>query len=310
MADLALAAVMAIWGSSFAVIRFFLGGTGAPKLASPVLFLAARMGLATVLLAGLLAARSETRAQLRQIFSWRSARIEGSLLRSGLVCGALLAIGFLLQIEGLQRTTASRSGFLTGLLVVFTPLFELLIFRRKPPPAALAGVLLAFSGMALLAGPTGGGAANTAAGDALTVGCALVFALHIIALGRAARRHAILPLLLVQLGTVWLAAAAAGPAIEAPVLAPAPRLWLAIGYLALFATLLAFGVQTWAQRKLAPVRIALLSSLEPVFAALWASLLLGEQLAPREKLGGALIVLGVAVGEAGTALFARARAAG
>ncbi|GAC1551006.1 MAG: DMT family transporter [Myxococcales bacterium] len=309
MADLALVAVMAIWGSSFAVIRFFLGGTGAPRLASPLLLLAARMGLATALLAAFLLAVPSGRAELRRLVSWRAARAPESLLRGGLLCGVLLAIGFLLQIEGLQRTTASRSGFLTGLLVVFTPLFELLLFRKRPAPAALLGVLLAFSGMALLAGPTGGGSASTAAGDALTVGCAVVFALHIIALGRAARRHAVLPLLLVQLATVGAVAALAGPLVEMPTLATAPRLWLAIAYLAVFATLLAFGVQTWAQRKLAPVRIALLSSLEPVFAALWAALLLAEQLAPREKLGGTLIVLGVAVGEAGTALFARARPA-
>ncbi|HXN56828.1 MAG TPA: DMT family transporter [Myxococcales bacterium] len=310
MADLALAAVMAIWGSSFAVIRFFLGGTGAPRLASPLLMLAARMGLATVSLAGFMAAHAQGRAELRRIFSRRSVLEKGSLLRDGVLCGSLLGVGFLLQIEGLQRTTASRSGFLTGLLVVFTPLFELLLFRKRPAPPALAGVLLAFAGMALLAGPTGGVGASTASGDTLTVGCALVFALHIIALGRVTRRHALLPLLLVQLATVWAIAAVAGPLVEAPALASAPRLWLAIAYLALFATLLAFGVQTWAQRKLAPVRVALLSSLEPVFAALWASLLLGEQLAPREKLGGALIVLGVAVGEVGTALFARVRPAG
>jgi drug/metabolite transporter (DMT)-like permease len=310
MADLALIAVMAIWGSSFSVLRFFLGGTGAPRLASPILLIAARMGLASVLLAGFLSAHAQGRAELRRIFSRRSIREAGSLLRDGVLCGSLLGLGFLLQIEGLQRTTASRSGFLTGLVVVFTPLFELLLFRKRPAPPALAGVGLAFGGMALLAGPTGGAGASTAAGDALTVGCALVFALHIIALGRVASRHAVLPLLLVQLATVWAIAAVAGPLVEASALASAPRLWLAIAYLAVFATLLAFGVQTWAQRELAPVRIALLSSLEPVFAALWASLLLGEQLAPREKLGGALIVLGVAIGEVGTALFARARAAG
>jgi drug/metabolite transporter (DMT)-like permease len=146
-------------------------------------------------------------------------------------------------------------------------------------------------------------------GDALTVGCALVFALHILALGRAAGRHPVLPLLLVQLSVVAVVAALVGPLVERPRLAADPRLWAAICYLAVFATLLCLGVQTWAQRKVSPVRVALISSLEPVFAALWAAALLGEQLALREKLGGALIVLGVAVGEAGTALLARARPA-
>ena len=79
-------------------------------------------------------------------------------------------------------------------------------------------------------------------------------------------------------------------------------------YLALFATLLAFGVQTWAQKILPPVRVALISSLEPVFAALWAAVLIGERLTGRELLGGALIVLGVVVGEVGAAFRALKRA--
>ena len=310
MADLALVVIMAIWGSSFAVLRFFFGGTGAPQLASPLLLLAARMGIASALLAAYLAASKEGRAQLRALVSRRALQ-RGSLLRDGLLCGALLAGGFLLQVEGLQRTTASRSGFFTGLLVVLTPLLELLLFRKRPAPAALLGILLAFAGMALLAGATGPGGetARAALGDALTVGCAIVFALHILALGRVAGRHPVLPLLLVQLSVVAVVAALIGPLVERPRLAADPRLWVAICYLAVFATLLCLGVQTWAQRKVSPVRVALLSSLEPVFAALWASALLGEQLALREKLGGALIVLGVAVGEAGTALLARARPA-
>ena len=310
MADLALVAIMAIWGSSFAVLRFFFGGTGAPQLASPLLLLAARMGIASALLAAYLASSKEGRAQLRDLVSRRALQ-RGSLLRDGLLCGALLAGGFLLQVEGLQRTTASRSGFFTGLLVVLTPLLELLLFRKRPAPAALLGILLAFAGMALLAGATGpgGATASAALGDTLTVGCALVFALHILALGRVAGRHPVLPLLLVQLSVVAVVAALVGPLVERPRLAADPRLWVAIFYLAVFATLLCLGVQTWAQRKVSPVRVALLSSLEPVFAALWASALLGEQLALREKLGGTLIVLGVAVGEAGTALLARARQA-
>jgi drug/metabolite transporter (DMT)-like permease len=114
-------------------------------------------------------------------------------------------------------------------------------------------------------------------------------------------------MLLLQLATTCALAAAAGPLVEAQHFSQAPRLWLAMLYLALFATLLAFGIQTWAQKKMPPVRVALISSLEPVFAALWAALLLGERLSGHEIVGGALIVLGVAVGEAGAALGARAK---
>jgi len=287
---------MAVWGSSFAVLRGLMGDSAA----SPLALVAVRMAMATGLLTGFLVLTAKGRAHL--------ASLRGTLLLDGLVCGGLLGIGFLLQTEGLQRTTASRSGFLTGLLVVTVPLLEFALFRKRPPWPALLGVALAFTGLSTLSAPWADASQATLLGDWLTVGCAIVFAGHIIALGRLAPRHPVLPMLLLQLATVCALAAAFGPLVEAQHFATAQaRLWLALLYLALFATLLAFGIQTWAQKILPPVRVALISSLEPVFAALWAALLIGERLSGRELFGGALIILGVAVGEAGAA-WTRARA--
>src|SRR5918912_834012 len=100
---------MAIWGSTFAIVRTLVGGGDAPV--SPLLLVAVRMALASGL-----------------VFSWllarRQLRFSAAAWRDGLVCAALLGGGFLLQIEGQHRTTASRSGFLTGLLVVFVPVLE------------------------------------------------------------------------------------------------------------------------------------------------------------------------------------------
>ena len=282
---------MAIWGSSFAILRgLFTGAT-----ASPLAVLAVRMSLASVLLGVFLFATAKGRAQLRGI--------RGTLLRDGVVCGALLGVGFLLQTEGLSRTTASRSGFLTGILVVLVPILEFLAFRKRPKTPALAGILLAFAGMTALSAPWADSSRGTVLGDSLTAACALVFAGHIIVLGRVAPKHPLLPLLLLQLATTAVLAAAVGPLIEPQHVEPAPKLLIAVVYLALFATLLAFGIQTWAQKVMPAVRVALISSLEPVFAALWAALLLGERLTSRELVGGALIVLGVAVGEAGAAIW-------
>lgn len=289
---------MAVWGSSFAILRSLLGESAA----SPLALVAVRMTMACALLVGFLAATRRGRAQLRAL--------RGPLLRDGMFAGALLGTGFLLQIEGLQRTTASRSGFLTGTLVVLTPLIEFAVFRKRPSAPALAGVLLAFTGITALSAPWSDAAQATALGDGLTLACAVVFAAQIVALGRIAPRHPVAPLVLLQLATTAAIAAIAGPFVERQHFSGAPRLWLALLYLATFATLLAFGVQTWAQKILPPVRVALIGSLEPVFAALWAALLIGERLTGRELLGGGLIVLGVAVGEAGAALYARARAPG
>jgi len=284
---------MALWGSSFAILRSLLGGAAA----TPLALVAVRMAIASGLLLGWLAATSPGRAQLRGL--------RGELLRDGLFVGGLLGAGFLLQIEGLQRTTASRSGFLTGTLVVLTPLIEFAFFRKRPALPALLGVLLAFIGTTALSAPWSGASRSTAVGDALTLGCAAIFAGQIVALGRVARKHPVLPLLLLQLVTTGAMAAVAGPLVETQHFSGSGRLWLLLLYLAIFTTLLAFGVQTWAQRTLPPVRVALISALEPVFAALWAALFIGERLTGRELAGGALIVLGVAVGEAGAALRGR-----
>lgn len=302
MADLALALTMAVWGSSFALLRYFLSGDGDPtRAASPLGVLALRMAFASALLGLFLLARRLVRpARPRMTFVQLRA-----LLRDGILCGLLLGLGFLLQTEGLQRTTASRSGFLTGLLVAFVPILEFLLYKKRPAPPALAGLALAFAGMAVLSGPFSSG--PTGLGDLLTVGCAIVFAGHILALARAAPRQPLLELLLCQLVCVGLLAALVGPLVDDAHLPRDPRLLLAVIYLALFATLFAFGVQVWAQRRIAPVRIALLSSLEPLFAAAFAALLLGERLQRREWVGGASIVAGVLVGEVGSALASRGK---
>src|SRR5207302_5117345 len=121
MADLALAGIMAIWGSSFAILRSLLG----TAQGSPLALVAVRMTLASALLTVYLALfrPQDLKALLRR-----------DLLRDGLFAGALLGIGFLLQTEGLSRTTASRSGFLTGVLVVLVPLLEFALFRKRPSP--------------------------------------------------------------------------------------------------------------------------------------------------------------------------------
>jgi len=297
LADLALTFITAVWGSSFSIVRSLFDD----GVASPLALVAVRMALASALLLAFMAMTPKGRAELRSLHG---------VVRAGMLVGVLMGVGFLLQIEGLQRTTASRSGFLTGTLVVLVPLIELAVFRKRPALPATAGVLLAFVGITVLSAPWSNASHTTRAGDALTLGCALVFAAHVVALGRVAPKHPVSSMLLLQLATTGVLAALAGPMVEVQHFSGTPRLWLAVLYLALFPTLLAFGVQTWAQRILPPVRVALILSLEPVFAAIWAALFIGERLTVSELTGGAIIVLGVVVGETGAALQARARAPG
>jgi drug/metabolite transporter (DMT)-like permease len=290
MADLALAAIMAVWGSSFAILRGLMGRDAA----SPMALVAVRMALASGLLVGFMLLTARGRAQLRAL--------RGQLLFDGLAAGASLGLGFLLQIEGLQRTSASRSGFLTGLLVVLVPILEFAFLRKRPRALSVVALLIAFAGMTVLSAPWADSSAATALGDGLTVACAVFNAGQIVILGRVAPRHPVLPLLLLQLVATGAMAAAAGPFVEVQRFSGEARLWGALLYLALFATLLAFGIQVWAQKILSPVRVALLGALEPVFAAVWAALLLGERLSGHELAGGALIIAGVLVGEAGPLL--------
>jgi drug/metabolite transporter (DMT)-like permease len=244
MADLALVALMAVWGSTFAIVRVLVGSGSAPV--SPILLVAVRMAVAFALLLVFLAFRG----------AFKASR---DLLRDGLVCAALLGGGFLLQIEGQHRTTASRSGFLTGLLVVFVPLINSSSSRNAPQrrrsPASWSRW---WNGGAL---PRGAAGNAQLLGDLRTVGCAVVFAVHIVVLGRVAPRHEVLPLLLVQLGGTCAMAAICGPLVETQRFEADPRTLAAVAYLAIFATLLAFGIQTWAQRRLSSVRFALISVL-------------------------------------------------
>ena len=135
-----------------------------------------------------------------------AGRDQGLLVAGG-TAGVALFSGYGLQTVGLQYTSTSNSAFLTGLFVVFTPLLAAGLLRRAPGPAALAGVALATAGLFLLTGAR----VAVSAGDALTFGCALAFAVHILVLGEVTGRfHP------VRLNTVQLVVVAAGSALALP----------------------------------------------------------------------------------------------
>ncbi len=206
-------------------------------------------------------------------------------LRAGALVGVPLAAGYLLQTVGLRSTSAAVSGFLTRLLVVFVPLFAACLLRRRVAGEVLTGVLVATAGLAVLCLDT----LSVGWGELLTVLGAAACALHVLVLARYAPGHGLGALVLVQLGVV--AGVSLLLAVPGGLVVPdSGSAWSAIFVTALPCTVLAYCLQTWAQRQLSGTSTAVVLTGEPLFAGLAAVWLGGEVLGPRVLLGGALIV--------------------
>jgi drug/metabolite transporter (DMT)-like permease len=274
MPVLALIAVTAIWGVTFVQVK------DAVELFPLFAFLAWRFAIASAVLA-VPGAR-----QLRGLGARGFA--EAALL------GVLLGAGYVLQTEGLARTTVSSTGFVTGMYVVLTPLIALVLFRTVIPVPAWLGVMLATVGLALLAGVH----ADSAAGDLLVLGGAAVYSLQIVLMERYAPLYDPVALTLVE-----MLAATAGLIVVAAVrgeLSEPPRGWTVWGALlvtGLFASALAYLVQTWAQQRTSATRTALVFTLEPVWAALFGFTLAGDRLGATGWIGCAAIMGGIVLAE-------------
>jgi len=211
----------------------------------------------------------------------------------GVVLGLLLAAGYALQTAGLERTTVSSTGFITGLYVVLTPLIALAIFRSTIGVPAWIGVALATVGLAMLTGVH----ADSATGDLLVLAGAAVYSLQIVLMERFAPQYDALAFTLVE-----MAAAAAGLLVVALARGDlsVPHGWTVWGALlvtGIFASALAYLVQTWAQRRTSATRTALAFTMEPVFAALFGYTLAGDRLGTLGWCGCAVIMTGIVLAE-------------
>ena len=287
--------VVAVWGSTFVVIK------GALADATPAAFNLARMTLAFLVLA------IAYHRYWRGIRRWQ--------IGIGAVVGLCLAAGYQFQTIGLVRTTPSKSAFITGLVVVLVPLFSI-IPGLRPPGAraprwnAFTGAALAFVGILLLTappaaqGPGAGGPAGMLPdlssiniGDVLTLGCSISFAFHCLALGHASPRISFQPLALLQVGFCAVFMALSLPLIERPHIAWTPRIAVALAIAAVLATAAAFSIQSWAQSILPTTHTALILTLEPVFAWITSFLFTGERLGLRPAIGALTILAGIALTE-------------
>jgi drug/metabolite transporter (DMT)-like permease len=271
---LALLGVTAVWGSTFLVVK------DAVERMPVTDFLTWRFALAA---AAMLVLRPRAVAALGP-----AGR------RAGVLIGLALGTGYLLQTLGLEHTSAGVSGFITGMFVVLAPLGAAVLLGQRPSPAAWASVAVATLGLALLS--LHGTALGS--GELLTLGCAVAFALHIVALGRWASTYDAFGLAVVQLLTV-AALCAAGALPGGLVVPPDAGVWGALALTALAATALAYVVQTWAQAHLSPTRAAVVMTMEPVFAGVFAVAVAGERLGPRQVLGAALVLAAMLLTELG-----------
>jgi drug/metabolite transporter (DMT)-like permease len=278
---LALVAVTAVWGITFVQVK------DAVELYPLFAFLALRFAIATVALA--------LPAALRPRTLGRTGVGAGSLL------GLLLGGGYALQTAGLERTTVSSTGFITGLYVVFTPLIAVLLLRSPIGAGAWAGVALSVVGLAMLSGVDAG----SVGGDLLVLGGAAVFSLQIVLMERFAPRFDPLAFTLVE-----MAAAFGGVLVVALALGEleVPRGWTVWGALlvtGVFASALAFLVQTWAQRRTSATRTGLAFTLEPVWAALFGYTIAGDRLGALGWAGCAVIMAGIVLAEPSAAAALR-----
>ena len=270
----ALLLVTASWGSTFFMIKDLLERV--PTLD----FLAVRFTIAGLVM--LAVAHRSVLGLSRQT------------VRRAVVVGAIYGVAQILQTAGLAHTAASVSGFITGMYVVCTPLLAALLLKTKITATTWAAVALATAGLGVL---TLNGF-SIGYGEALTFVAAVLYALHIVALGAWSTAREALGMSVVQL-LVIAAICLVATAPDGVVLPDNGRDWAAVIYMALVAGAIALAAQTWAQSQLSPTRTAIIMSMEPVFAALLAVLLGGEELGARMLLGGAMVLAAMLVVELG-----------
>ena len=278
---LALVAVTAIWGYTFVPVQEALAVY--PLFA----FLAVRFAISTAALAP---------------FAWGALReLPRAGWIAGLGAGALLGAAYGLQTAGLELTTVTSTGFITGLYVVFTPLLALAAFRTPVPAPVWVGVVLSVAGLLLLSGAPGG----SWLGNMLVLGNAVAQSLQIVAMERFAPRYDPRALTFLQMSVAFVGFAVVAVAVgqvEAP---PDAETWYALVVTGVFAGALGYLVATWVQSRTTAARAALVFTLEAPFAALFGVLLLSEHLGWAGWAGCAVMLTGIVLAEPAAAAALR-----
>ncbi|MEW6062346.1 MAG: DMT family transporter [Bacteroidota bacterium] len=272
-AELALFATTFIWGSTFVVVKI-----GSADI-SPSLFVALRFGIGAVLFFLFL---------LKQLKS-----IEKGTIRSGVFLGAMLGIGIVIQNYGIYQTTASKSAFITGLMVIFTPIAQLILERRPPKIGNIIGIIIVTYGLYLLTAPTGEGINF---GDVLVLISAMIFGVYIVYVDIHTRGKNPIHLSFIQVSTTACTALLI-LLFEDIQFTSTNNLFIALLYMGIFATVLTTYSQTRFQKDTTPTRAVIIFTIEPVIAAVLAYFILGEVLEISGIIGGGMIIAGILISE-------------
>jgi drug/metabolite transporter (DMT)-like permease len=207
------------------------------------------------------------------------------LLLRGLAAGFLLGGGYIFQTVGLANTGAAITGFVTGLYVVLTPLFAGLIFKERVTKNTWFYVFIATVGLALLSLKGW----SIGFGELMVFFSAIAFAAHITALSKWSAGRDVYAMTITQL-TMCAAMTGVASAFEGYSAPPDSGVWAVVVFTAVFATAIAFIVQTWSQAHMSATKVAVILTMEVVFAAFFAILFAGERLTVQAALGGILVV--------------------
>jgi drug/metabolite transporter (DMT)-like permease len=269
-----------LWGATFPATKVGIEAIGV----FPFMFWTRLLGFVTILAAVPLVARREVaRPAVR------------SLIGPGLLLGALIFAGYVLQTEGLARTTATNTAFITGLYVVFTPLLGMILFRRPVARAAWGAVAVSVLGIALLSVPSLGDL-RPRAGDLLVLAGTVAWAGHVVGVGYFAERHSSVLLSLAQMGATTLFHLAALGVTEAR--APdTSEVWVILLITGVLGSGVAYTIQVVAQRAVTATRAVVILAAESVSAAAISFVWLGERLQLHQWVGAALVLTAMALSE-------------
>ena len=288
-AEFILILVTLIWGATFVIIKEALNDI------SPMTFVAIRFSIATIIL-------------LPFYFKIRK-NFNKPITLSGILLGSMFFLGFATQTIGLKFTSATKSGFITGTFVLFTPIFQLLFEKKKPSKGNLLGVLFVIAGLILLSSKGSsllgifheiGGGFNI--GDFFTLLCAVFYGMYLVYLDILTKKFQFFPLVILQVGTtavlgIIFSIGLSVLNVEPITITVSKNLIFALLYTSILATVVSTTLQTKFQKYLTPTKVGIILSFEPIFAAVTAFIILNERISRFSFLGGLFIFTGLLVAE-------------